>query len=230
MNPLKMLKEDLLAFMERDPAAPSLWQVALLWPGFHAICIYRFSHGLWKRPCLRFFARFFAGFGRFLTSIEIHPGAEIGRRFVIDHGMGVVIGETAIIGDDVTFYHGVTLGGTSPSINTQAQRGIKRHPTIEDGVIIGAGAVVLGDITIHKNVKIGANAVVIQPIAAGQTVATTPARNLNDNKRDQKSDSFLSYGMTEKATLDMPMEEIMELKHKIHQLEQNLQKLMDSHD
>ncbi len=230
MNFFKMLKEDLSAFVERDPAAPNLWQVALLWPGFHAIVIYRISHLLWRRSYLRFFARFCAGFGRFLTSIEIHPGATIGRRFVIDHGIGVVIGETAIIGDDVTFYHGVTLGGTSPSINAKAQRGTKRHPTINDGVIIGAGAVVLGDIIIHKNAKIGANAVVIRSIEAGQTVATTPARILSKDKGKQKLDEFLSYGMTEKAALDMPMEEITELKQEIHELKQQLQELMHSNN
>ncbi|MBL4690898.1 MAG: serine acetyltransferase, partial [Rhodospirillales bacterium] len=152
-------REDIAAFMERDPAARNGLEIVLCYPGFHALVIYRWAHWLWQRKFL-LLARVISYLGRIVTAIEIHPGAEIGRRFVIDHGTGVVVGETSIIGDDVTLYHSVTLGGTSPAVDSHNQIGQKRHPTILDGAIIGSGAAVLGPITIGKCARVGANSVV----------------------------------------------------------------------
>ncbi|MGB5008671.1 MAG: serine O-acetyltransferase, partial [Candidatus Dechloromonas phosphoritropha] len=146
------LREDIRAVFDRDPAARSFWEVLTCYPGIHALILHRFAHWLWGYR-LRWLARFVAHLSRFFTGIEIHPGAAIGRRFFIDHGMGVVIGETAEIGNDVTLYHGVTLGGTSWNKG-------KRHPTLEDGVVIGAGAKILGPITVAAGAKVGSNAVV----------------------------------------------------------------------
>src|SRR5215471_20346372 len=141
------LKEDIQAVFERDPAARSTWEVAIAYPGFHAILIYRVAHWLWQQQ-LTTLARFVSHVGRFLTGIEIHPGARIGRRCFIDHGMGVVIGETAEIGNDVLIYQGVSLGGTS------LKKG-KRHPTIEDFVVVGLGSTVLGPVTIGRHSRVG---------------------------------------------------------------------------
>ena len=145
----KGLQEDIDAFMARDPAARSRWEVLFCYPGLHALIYYRLSHALWARGW-HFLGRFISHVGKLLTGVEIHPGAEIGRRFVIDHGTGVVIGETSVIGDDVTIYHAVTLGGIAPSVDSTAQIGQKRHPTVEDGAIIGSGAQVLGPITVGR--------------------------------------------------------------------------------
>ena len=165
---LARMREDIDAVLERDPAAYSALQVALTYPGVHAVWWHQLTHGLWRRK-LRLLALLVARWSRWLTGIEIHPAAKIGRRLFIDHGMGVVIGETADVGDDVTIYHGVTLGGVSL---TQG----KRHPTIEANVVIGAGAKVLGAITIGSGTRIGANAVVVQSIAAGQVVVGIPGK------------------------------------------------------
>src|SRR3954454_13153870 len=162
------LREAVQAYRERDPAARSAAEVLLCYPGLHAVLWHRMSHGLWRRR-FRLAARFTAHIARWLTGIEIHPGARIGRRLVIDHGMGVVIGETAEIGDDVYLYHQVTLGGPS------SERG-KRHPTVGNGVIVGAGAKILGNIIVGDGARVGANAVVVQPVAAGETVVGIPAR------------------------------------------------------
>ena len=156
------LKEEIAVVFERDPAARNVWEVITCYPGFHAMLFYRLSHWLWQRSWL-VLGRFVSHLGRMLTGIEIHPGARIGRRLFIDHGLGVVIGETAEIGDDVTLYQGVTLGGTS------LQRG-KRHPTLADGVIVGAGAKVLGGFTVGAGARIGANAVVLAEVPAGATM------------------------------------------------------------
>lgn len=164
-----MIFKDILDNIEKvkreDPAARNSLEVFLLYPGIHAYIIYRFSHFLLKIK-LKFLARLVSQVGRFLTGIEIHPGAIIGKKFFIDHGMGIVIGETAIIGDDVTIYHGVTLGGTGN------EKG-KRHPTIEDGVIIGAGSKILGNVKVGKNSKIGAGAIVTKDVPYGSTVINT---------------------------------------------------------
>jgi serine O-acetyltransferase len=163
---LQRLREDVRCVFERDPAARNTFEVLTTYPGVHALLIHRISHCLWHHG-LRWPARFLAYFGRWLTGIEIHPGACIGRRFFIDHGMGVVIGETAEIGADVTLYHGVTLGGTS------LEKG-KRHPTLEDEVVVGAGAKILGDITIGRCSRIGANAVVVKPVPSHSVVVGIP--------------------------------------------------------
>ncbi|HEY3540698.1 MAG: serine O-acetyltransferase [Trinickia sp.] len=163
------LREDIASIRERDPAARSAWEVLTCYPGLHAIVLHRVAHVCWQAG-RRWLARAISQFARFLTGIEIHPGATIGRRVFIDHGMGVVIGETAEVGDDCTIYQGVTLGGT------MLTRGAKRHPTLERGVIVGAGAKVLGGFTVGAEAKIGSNAVVVKPVPAGGTAVGNPAR------------------------------------------------------
>ena len=175
------LREDIRAVFDRDPAARSSWEVLTCYPGIHALIFHRIGHWLWGHR-LRWLARFTAHISRFLTGIEIHPGATIGRRFFIDHGMGVVIGETALIGNDVTLYHGVTLGGTSWNKG-------KRHPTLEDGVVIGAGAKVLGPITISAGAKVGSNAVVTKPLPAGATAVGNPARILDHSVQSKEREA-----------------------------------------
>ncbi len=162
------LREDINSVFARDPAARHALEILTCYPGLHAVLIYRVSHGLWGLG-LCWLARLVSHVGRFLTGIEIHPGAQIGRRFFIDHGMGVVIGETAEIGDDCTLYHGVTLGGTS------WEKG-KRHPTLLNGVVIGAGAKVLGPITVGDNARIGSNAVVVRDVEPGTTIVGVPGK------------------------------------------------------
>ncbi|MCC2614941.1 serine O-acetyltransferase [Aestuariibacter halophilus] len=162
------IKEDIDSVFHRDPAARTTFEVLTNYPGLHAIWIHRLSHRLWKANW-KWLARTLSTFSRWLTGVEIHPGATLGRRFFIDHGMGVVIGETAEIGDDVTLYHGVTLGGTSWSAG-------KRHPTLEDNVVVGAGAKVLGPITMHKGAKVGSNSVVVKDVPANATVVGIPGR------------------------------------------------------
>ncbi|RME86775.1 MAG: serine O-acetyltransferase [Zetaproteobacteria bacterium] len=166
MRWLEMIKEDIEVAFARDPAARSKLEVLLCYPGLHAIWLHRIAHALWRRGW-KLLARVISHFARWLTGIEIHPGAKIGRRFFIDHGMGVVIGETTEIGDDVTLYHGVTLGGTT-------WEKVKRHPTIGNGVIIGAGAKVLGPITIGEGSRIGANSVVLKDVPPHSTVVGIP--------------------------------------------------------
>ena len=173
------LREDIRAVFDRDPAARSFWEVLTCYPGIHALILHRLAHWLWRHR-LRWLARFTAHVSRFMTGIEIHPGATIGRRFFIDHGMGVVIGETAVIGDDVTLYHGVTLGGTSWSKG-------KRHPTLEDGVVIGAGAKVLGPITMAARAKVGSNAVVTKSVPPGATAVGNPARIIDAQSREREA-------------------------------------------
>ncbi len=159
---------------DNDPACSSLLEVVFAYPGVHAVAMHRISHFIWKTLKLKTLARIFSHLGRLFTGIEIHPGAQIGRYLLIDHGMGVVIGQTAIIGDYVTLYHGVTLGGKGNDLNLP-----KRHPTIEDNVVVGAGAQVLGNITIGENAKIGANAVVTKDIPEGCSAVGNPARLVN---------------------------------------------------
>ncbi len=155
--------------LAHDPAARNATEVLLTYPGVHAVLLHRVAHKLWQKERLKGAARGISMVGRFLTGIEIHPAAKIGERFFIDHGMGVVIGETVEIGNDVTLYQGVTLGGTSLEAG-------KRHPTLDDGVVVGAGAKVLGPFTVGKNAKIGSNAVVTKPVPAGATAVGNPAR------------------------------------------------------
>ncbi len=186
----KIIREDIRSVLERDPAARNWFEVLLCYPGLHAIWVHRLSHRLWQSG-FKLIARGLSQFMRTLTGIEIHPGATIGHNFFIDHGMGVVIGETAEVGDNVTIYHGVTLGGTS--LNK-----VKRHPTVEDHVVIGAGAKVLGAITIGANSRIGANAVVVKSTppdsvvvgVPGQVVVREHKRHLPDEKADLEHGSL----------------------------------------
>lgn len=195
----KHIKEDIKCVFDRDPAARNTFEVLTTYPGIHALLIHRFSHQLWKIN-LKWLARVFSTISRWFTGIEIHPGASIGRRFFIDHGMGVVIGETAEIGDDCTLYHGVTLGGTSWKEG-------KRHPTLTSNVVVGAGAKVLGPITLADGARIGSNAVVVNDVPKNTTVVGVPGRMvLKRVKRDPKREAlarkmgFDSYGQTS----DMP--------------------------
>ena len=188
------LREDLASVRERDPAARSTLEVLTCYPGIHALIFHRIAHGAWTREW-HWLGRFISHISRFLTGIEIHPGAVIGRRVFIDHGMGVVIGETAEIGDDCTIYQAVTLGGTS------LYRGTKRHPTLGRGVVVGAGAKVLGGFTVGDGAKIGSNAVVVKPVPAGATAVGNPARVVDperDAAREQKAEQigFSAYGVT----------------------------------
>jgi len=188
------LREDLASVRERDPAARSTFEVLTCYPGVHALIFHRLAHAAWRRQWF-WLGRFLSHISRFLTGIEIHPGAIIGRRVFIDHGMGVVIGETAEIGDDCTIYQAVTLGGTS------LYRGAKRHPTLGRGVVIGAGAKVLGGFTVGDGAKVGSNAVVVKPVPAGATAVGNPARIIDaerDVEREQKAEQmgFSAYGVT----------------------------------
>ena len=192
-------REDIQSVFERDPAARNTFEILTTYPGLHALLFHRLSHGLWNIG-LKWLARVLSNLTRLLTGIEIHPGAQIGRRFFIDHGMGVVIGETAIIGDDCTLYHGVTLGGTS------WQKG-KRHPTLRNNVVVGAGAKVLGPIEIGEGARIGSNAVVVKDVPAGATVVGVPGRLINQSRSGgtghreaiAKKIGFDAYGATKDA-------------------------------
>ncbi|MCX7136403.1 MAG: serine O-acetyltransferase [Proteobacteria bacterium] len=179
-------QEEIAVVFERDPAARNTWEVVTCYPGFHALLVHRLAHWLWSER-LRWIARFVSHLGRWLTGIEIHPGAQIGRRFFIDHGMGVVIGETAEIGDDCTLYHGVTLGGTSWSKG-------KRHPTLGNGVVLGAGAKILGPITIGDRARVGSNAVVVKDVPPGATAIGIPARIIAEQAGDKGGFSAYAVG------------------------------------
>jgi len=182
------IREDIQSVFDRDPAARSVWEVVTCYPGFHALVIQRISHWLWTHG-FKWPGRFTSHIARWLTGIEIHPGATIGRRFFIDHGMGVVIGETAEIGDDVTLYHGVTLGGTSWNKG-------KRHPTLENGVVVGAGAKVLGPITMHAGAKVGSNAVVVKDVPAGATAVGIPARIIEEAGAQRREEHAAKLGFS----------------------------------
>jgi len=191
----KGLKEDIDAVFARDPAARSRLEILLCYPGLHALIFHRVAHALWRADW-RLLARFVSQISRFMTGIEIHPGAKIGRRFFIDHGMGVVIGETAEIGDDVTLYQGVTLGGIS------LDKG-KRHPTIGNGVVVGAGAAVLGPFTVGEEARIGSNAVVLKEVASGSTVVGIPARTVGPQPvLTDRQFCFAAYGTEPGQTVD----------------------------
>ena len=192
--------EDISAIMERDPAARSKLEVVLCYPGFHAVALHHLANAVWRRGWI-ILARVISHVGRFLTDIEIHPGATIGRRFFVDHGSGAVIGETAEIGNDVTLYHGVTLGGTSLEPD-------KRHPTIGNSVVIGSGAQVLGPITVHDGARIGANAVVLKDVPAGATMVGIPARPVLP-RTGSETPEFHAYG-TPSADLPDPVAKVVE--------------------
>ncbi len=186
MNFIERMKEDINSVFERDPAARNSFEVLTNYPGLHAIWWHRLANKLWR---LKWFwlARTFASLSRWVTGIEIHPGATIGRRFFIDHGMGVVIGETAIVGDDCTLYHGVTLGGTSWNKG-------KRHPTLENDVVVGAGAKILGPITVGKGARVGSNAVVVKNVAPSSTIIGVPGRVAGHTQVNQH-EAFEAYGL-----------------------------------
>lgn len=198
----EQVKEDIQSVFHRDPAARNGLEVILNYPGLHAVMLHRLAHALWKKD-FKLLARLISTFSRWLTGVEIHPGARIGRRFFIDHGMGVVIGETAEIGDDVTLYHGVTLGGTTWNKG-------KRHPTLGNNVVVGAGAKVLGPITIADDARVGSNAVVTRDVPAGATAVGIPGRIIRRSEVDGAQEAqrkamaekigFDAYGMTP----DMP--------------------------
>ena len=192
------LSQDIKAIRERDPAAAGLISCLLLYPSFHVMLAYRIAHLLWGAG-LRLVPRFMMQLARWFTGIEIHPGAQIDGGFFADHGMGVVIGETSVLGRNVTLYHGVTLGGVLPAVNAESQRFLKRHPTLEDNVIVGAGAQILGPITVGSGARIGGNSVVIRDVGPGQTVVGVPAKQLGQKRVD---DSFDAYGVT-----DLPAED-----------------------
>jgi serine O-acetyltransferase len=188
------LREDIACIRERDPAARSTFEVLTCYPGLHALVLHRWAHACWQGG-LRWLGRAVSNFSRWITGIEIHPGATIGRRVFIDHGMGVVIGETAEVGDDCTIYQGVTLGGTSLA------KGAKRHPTLGRGVIVSAGAKVLGGFTVGDGARVGSNAVVLQPVPPGATAVGIPARILQksaDHAREEAAAKmgFSAYGVT----------------------------------
>ncbi|MFI5017792.1 MAG: serine O-acetyltransferase EpsC [Dongiales bacterium] len=201
----KSIRQQLDSVMARDPAARSRFEVLLTYPGVHVLFFHRIAHWLYARRRW-LLARFVSQLGRWLTGIEIHPGATVGRRLFIDHGMGVVIGETAEIGDDVTLYHGVTLGGVAPSLNSAAQVDHKRHPTIGNGAIVGSGAQVLGPITVGAGARVGANAVVVQDVPAGVVVVGIPAKAIFPR---EKAGEFLAYG-TPRGDLPDPVARALE--------------------
>ena len=188
----KKIRDEIDVVFDRDPAVRSRLEVIFCYPGFHALLFYHLSHHAWNHG-LKFIGRFISHLGRIFTGIEIHPGARIGKGLFIDHGMGVVIGETAEIGDNVTLYHGVTLGGIAPSVDSVSQANKKRHPTLADDVIIGSGAQVLGPITVAKGGRVGANAVVVKNVPAGHTVAGIPARTIGGHDAS-KPQPFAPYG------------------------------------
>jgi serine O-acetyltransferase len=222
---LKNLRDDIDSMITRDPAARNRLEVALLYPGFQALVFYRVANLFWRNGW-RMIGRWISQTGRWLTGIEIHPGAKIGRRFFVDHGMGVVVGETSEIGDDVTLYHGVTLGGVSPSVDSHSQRDQKRHPTLEDGVIVGSGAQVLGPITVGRCARVGANAVVTKDVPPCVTMVGIPARAVQSSKESADHPRFVAYGT---PTGDIPdpvaraleglLDEVQSLRARLNDLE-----------
>ena len=211
--------EDVRSVFKRDPAARNVFEILTCYSGVQAVIIYRFTNLLWRYK-LYWLARFISTFARWVTGIEIHPGAVIGRRFFIDHGMGVVIGETAEIGDDCMMYHGVTLGGTSWDKE-------KRHPTLMDGVVIGAGAKILGPITLGKNVRVGSNSVVVRSVEDNQTVVGIPGRIVTKKAID--TDTFDSYAASSSdrsndptvQAVDSIIERLAEIDKKMAKLSNN---------
>ncbi|MAI10816.1 MAG: serine O-acetyltransferase [Rhodospirillaceae bacterium TMED167] len=215
------LTEDIDSFITRDPAARSRAEVLLCYPGYHAVLFYRLANALWRRG-LQLLGRFISNIGKILTGIEIHPGATIGRRFFIDHGNGVVIGETSEISDDVTLYQGVTLGGTS------LDKG-KRHPTLKNGVIVGSGAQVLGPITVGDGARIGANAVVLKDVPKGATMVGIPAKIVMGREKLQ-ADEFTAYGTPTEDLPDPIARSFESLRAQLNTLTKRVKELEDEPD
>jgi len=219
----KRFREDIDAFMARDPAARSRFEVALCYQGYHALLFYRLSNVLWRNGW-RLLARFISSIGRLLTLVEIHPGAQIGRRFVIDHGTGVVIGETSVIGDDVTIYHDVTLGGVAPSVDSHTQVNQKRHPTLGNDVIIGSGAQILGPIEIGEGARVGSNAVVHKDVPPGVTAVGIPARVVMPRDKT-KVKEFVAYGEPVDGCPDPIQRTIEDLRQQVTTLMNHVEEL-----
>ena len=208
--------EDVRSVFARDPAARNVFEILTCYSGVQAVIFYRLTHFLWRYKLL-WIARFISTLARWITGIEIHPGAIIGRRFFIDHGMGVVIGETAIIGDDCMLYHGVTLGGTTWDK-------VKRHPTLKNGVVIGAGAKILGPITLGNNVRVGSNSVVVRSIDDNETVVGIPGRIVK--KKAEDGDSFDSYAANASGISNDPtLQAVNSLIDRIAEMEEKLDKM-----
>jgi len=224
----KRFQEDIAAFMARDPAARGALEIVLCYPGFHALLFYRLSSWLWRHKMF-LAGRFISHIGKVLTAIEIHPGVQIGKRFVIDHGTGVVIGETSIIGDDVTLYQAVTLGGISPSENSSSQVGVKRHPTLADGVIVGSGAQVLGPITVGAGARVGANSVVTKEVPPGVTAVGIPAQVVLP-KDKQEAGKFQAYGTPTDGCPDPTTHAIENLRCQISLLAKRIEELEHESD
>jgi len=213
----KIILQDAQAIVARDPATHNLFQAFLFSSGLHAIIFYRFSHWLWQKKW-HILARTVSQLTRLLTGIEIHPAAQIGFGFFIDHGMGVVIGETSQIGNNVTLYHGVTLGGTTV-FDANGKQMNKRHPTLKNNIIVGAGAKILGPVTIGNNAKIGANAVVLHNVSAGQTVVGIPARPVDKKTSNQPTFTAYAACSNDVDPIDCRLQhlekELIQLKNKI---------------
>ncbi len=214
------IREDIYSVFDRDPAARSVFEIIFCYPGLHAVWFYRVAHWFWTRN-LFFLGRFTSHIGRFLTGIEIHPGAQIGKQFFIDHGMGVVIGETAEIGDNVTLYHGVTLGGVTWDK-------VKRHPTVGDNVVIGSGAKVLGPFTVGKGAKIGSNSVVVKEVPANSSVVGIPGRVvMQQEPKVEEKRPDLEHGKMpdpEAKAISCLFDQIRALEKKLEGLTERLEK------
>ena len=223
------LKRDLDAIIARDPAAGGRLSAMFLYPSFQVMFAYRIANPLWRLK-LRFIARFIMQVARWFTGIEIHPGARIGCGFFVDHGSGVVVGETSVIGGNVTLYQGVTLGGVMPAVDSAQQRTHKRHPTLEDDVIIGSGAQVLGDITVKRGARVGGNSVVTKDVPAGVTVVGVPARQLASHTRPSPDErGFAAYGVADCQEVDPQdrtmaglLNEVQSLRARVNVLEDRL--------
>jgi serine O-acetyltransferase len=216
------IRSDIAAIFERDPAVRSLTEIWLTYQGFHAVLMHRAAHRLWRWRW-RLLARMLSNVARLLTGVEIHPAATVGKGFFIDHGNGVVIGETAEIGDNVTLYHDVTLGGIAPAVDSASQVNTKRHPTLRNGVIIGSGAQVLGPIFVGENARVGANAVVLKDVPAGATVVGIPARVAMT--RRERDAHFEAYGTSREEVPDPVARVIEGLLDQIEALQARITKL-----
>jgi serine O-acetyltransferase len=215
----RQLRDDIACILERDPAARTPWEVLTCYPGLHALYVHKLARWFWTHG-LRWLGRFTSQFGRWLTGIEIHPGARIGRCVFIDHGMGVVIGETAEVGNGCTIYQGVTLGGTT------LYRGEKRHPTLGQGVVVGAGAKVLGGFTVGDGARIGSNAVVVKAVPAGATVVGIPGRIVEDGPSARQAERFAAYAVVQEQD-DPYAKAIQQLVEHSQELEQALRALSE---
>ena len=215
---LRKLRADIACILDRDPAARSAWEVLTCYPGLHAIYVHKLAHWFWLRR-LRWLGRFTSNFGRWVTGIEIHPGATIGSCVFIDHGMGVVIGETAEVGDGCTIYQGVTLGGTS------LYRGEKRHPTLGEGVVVGAGAKILGGFVVGPGARIGSNAVVVKTVPAGATVVGIPGKIVEDPST-KSAERFAAYAVVQDQE-DPQSKAIQQLVEHSQELERTIERLQE---